>query len=81
MGSFRIAAGSTHNAAKTATLTATSSDANFPLSNLYDGRPGTVWKPSAAADSLYVQADLNIISNGSFATDTTGWTLSAGAGG
>jgi hypothetical protein len=39
-------------------------DANFPVSNVCDGRPSAYFKPGSSASSAYVQADLNLVPDG-----------------
>ncbi len=56
-------------------------DANFPLANLYDGRPSQYTRWSAATAWTGVTFDLNLIPNGDGeSTDFSGWTVSADVG-
>lgn len=48
--------------------------AGFVLTDIHDGRPGTVYMPTSYNDTTTITADLNKTTNPTIDTDTTGWT-------
>ena len=55
-------------------------DANFPLANLYDGRPSAYTRYSTIADGEYITWDLNLVAAGDGETDpvAAGWVATVG---
>lgn len=60
----------------TTTLSAGTTDSNYPVTNLYDTVPGTPWRAGAAASSFVIHVDGNLVANGNFET----WSDASTAG-
>lgn len=65
----------------TTTLATGTTDSNYPLTNIYDGIPGTPWRAGAAASTFRIKVDGNLVGNGgletwSDATTAGTWTES-----
>lgn len=60
----------------TTTLATGTTDSNYPLTNIYDGVPGTPWRAGAAASSFVIHVDGNLVGNGNLET----WTSATLAG-
>ena len=52
-------------------------DTNFPITNLYDGRPANPFRLTAAATLNLIQFPNNLIPNGDFEQGLTGWTATS----
>lgn len=75
MGACRIVGGNLL-ARGTTTLATGTTDSNYPLTNLYDGVPGTPWRAGAAVASFRIKVDGNLVGNGGLET----WSDSSTAG-